>query len=357
MASARRPRPSALILPHRGEQDDRDARPAPPRGRPGPAGPQTRERPADHVQRPPCRGGDAAPLWVDGELWLEVYEPGDGPARLVHVPRPYGLIGRLEGADVRIDDRAVSARHVYLHLDRRGLYAVDLASRTGTRLPLAGRLACWLAPGDEIELAGRRVRVADLRLRGPSNDPDPARPDLLAYSDDPALPRVTFVPVPARDASRSLDSELVFAGRGSSCGVRVEGASASRVHATLVRARGGASSSTCWAGGPGSTASPSKAAAPLNPGDVLGIGLARFDVRIEASAGAGPPPAAAVAPARPAFDSDSGSDLEVPVLSLPPAHRPGTGCSPRGRPPWTRPPRTSPTCWPPTTRRPRPWPP
>ena len=273
---------------------------------------------------PRGRGGDAAPLWVDGEFWLEVHEPGGGPARLVHVPRPYGLLGRLEGADVRIDDRAVSARHVYLHLDRRGLHAVDLASRTGTRLPQPGRLACWLAPGDEIELAGRRVRLADLRLHGPPAAPDAARPDLLSYSGDPALPRVTLVPVPARDASRSLDSELVFAGRGTSCGVRVEGASASRVHATLVRARGGAFIVNMLGRGTWINGKPLAGAAPLHHGDVLGIGLARFDVRIEASAGAAPAFAPA-SPARPARGDDSGSDPEVPILSLPPAAPAGNG--------------------------------
>jgi len=44
------------------------------------------------------------------------------------------IVGRAPDADIIIDDRAASARHAYLHLDPRGVYAVDLVTRTGTRI-------------------------------------------------------------------------------------------------------------------------------------------------------------------------------------------------------------------------------
>jgi hypothetical protein len=62
-------------------------------------------------------------LWVDGELELEIHEPGTEPARVVRIGRPFGLIGRNAEVDVRIEDRRVGPRHVYLHLDTRGLFA------------------------------------------------------------------------------------------------------------------------------------------------------------------------------------------------------------------------------------------
>src|SRR4051794_26668585 len=85
------------------------------------------------------RGGCA--LGADGEFRLRVGDAGSG--RVVEIARPFALIGRVAGADVQIEDRAVSARHVYLHLDRRGLFAVDLATRTGTRFGGAPRSAGW----------------------------------------------------------------------------------------------------------------------------------------------------------------------------------------------------------------------
>lgn len=223
--------------------------------------------------------GDPGLLWVNGEFWLKVRDAGS--ERLVHVQRPYGLLGRLEGADVQIDDRSVSARHVYLHLDARGLYAVDLSSRTGTRLPVMGQPAAWLAPGQELEVAGRQIRLLDFRIHQDhaQTSKGRARVDLLAAGDS-TLAQVTLYPIPAHETPRSLDSELVFAGRGATCGVRVEGASASRVHAALVRTLTGAYVVDLLGRGTWLNDRAVAGAAPLNDGDTLGLGVARFQVQI-----------------------------------------------------------------------------
>lgn len=226
----------------------------------------------------PTTTDDPGPLWVDGEFWLSVHD--QGAERLIHIRRPYGLLGRLEGADIVIADRSVSARHVYLHLDPRGLYAVDLSSRTGTRLPAAGQLAAWINPGQEIEVAGRSIRLIDYRIQDDRSGIEPgcSRADLLALGD-PDLIQLTLYPTPAREAPRSLDSELVFAGRGATCGVRIEGASASRVHLALVRTRTAAYAVDLLGRGTRLNDQPIPGAAPLTDGDFLTLGVARFRVR------------------------------------------------------------------------------
>ena len=79
-------------------------------------------------------------------------------------------------------DRAVNAQHVYLHLDPRGVFAVDLLTRTGTRLRRHGpRRPGWLAPGEWIEVAGRRIEPVRIRIDGPGRRPaQPCDDDLLA---------------------------------------------------------------------------------------------------------------------------------------------------------------------------------
>ena len=94
------------------------------------------------------------PLWVDGQFTVRVRGPGPEPGRIVRVRRPFALIGRIPGADIRIDDPAVDGRHAFLLLDRRGVFGVDLLTRTGTRFAGA---ACGLG------LAGGRRRPRDRR--------------------------------------------------------------------------------------------------------------------------------------------------------------------------------------------------
>jgi hypothetical protein len=228
----------------------------------------------------------SGPLWVEGEFWLQVRdELGD---RIVHVRRPHALLGRLEGADVQIDDRSVSARHVYMHLDSRGLFAVDLSSRTGTRFRTPVAQAAWIGPGQSMEVAGRRVQLIDFRIHQDLAPPGPGRSfaDLLSPSDIP-LVGVTLHPVPAHHAPRSLESELVFAGRGPTCGVRVEGASSSRVHVAILRTPTGAYVVNLLGRSTWLNERPVLGASRLTDHDVMGLGVARFHVRVRPPAPAG----------------------------------------------------------------------
>ncbi len=243
--------------------------------------------------------GPTAPLWAAGAIRLRVAGEG-GAGRVVRVDRPFALVGRLAGADVRIDDHAVSGRHAYLHLDRRGLYAVDLATRTGTRFNGVPRSAGWLRPGDRLEFAGHRVDVLEVRLGDRPLDPAGPEPadDLLADAGPAPLARVTLYPNQAPWQPRSLGSELVFLGRGVACGVRVEAATASRIHGVIVRAPDGAYAVDLIGRGTWLNGQPLPGAAPLQTGDVLAVGSARFDLRVEPTVprAAGPPAPAAALP-------------------------------------------------------------
>jgi FHA domain len=233
--------------------------------------------PASHTGGSPTPGS----LWVDGEFTLRLCEPGS--ERVLRIRRPFALVGRIAGADVLIEDRAVSARHVYLHLNHRGVFGVDLATRTGTRFGASGHPSGWLHPGRAFEVAGRRIELLDLRLDGAGVPELPANPgpaDPLADAGGASLVSVTLHAIHAQHGARALGSELVFVGRGNSCGVRVEGATASRVHCVLVRTASAAYIVDLIGRGTWLNGRLVTGASALTDGDTLAIGSAQFGVRL-----------------------------------------------------------------------------
>ena len=182
------------------------------------------------------QGGETGgPLWADGDMLFRVVETGSEAYRMVKPPRPFALIGRSADADILIDDRAVSARHAYLHLDPRGVYAVDLVTRTGTRVNGTGRMVGWLRPGDWVEVAGRRVELVRVRFGGTVIEPPECHADLLIDNEDGNLVGVTLEPRRSDDPPWVLGSELVFLGWSASCGIQVKDTAVARTHCALVR--------------------------------------------------------------------------------------------------------------------------
>jgi pSer/pThr/pTyr-binding forkhead associated (FHA) protein len=224
-------------------------------------------------------GALGGPYWVNGEFTLRIR----GPAidRIARIRRPFALLGRIEGSDIRIDDRAVSARHVYLHLDQRGVFGVDLATRTGTRFA-GGHSSGWLHPGQSFVVAAHKIELIDVQLEGAQLEAAPHALDPLADASYSALMPVTLHAIHARHVPRALGSELVFVGRGSSCGVRVEGATASRVHCVLVRTMKAVYVVDLIGRGTWINGELVSGAVALSDGDTLTIGSARFHVRTTA---------------------------------------------------------------------------
>lgn len=231
----------------------------------------------------------SVPLWVSGRFALRVHGIGSNWQRVVEIRRPYGLIGRVPGSDVLIDDRNVSARHVYLHLDARGLFAVDLASRSGSRIGPEGRAAGWLRAGDSLEVAGRRIEVLGVEVLG-SEAVTEEPGDPLSETEDRNLAGVTLYPGQGSRAPLALNSELVFLGRSSACGVHVEDESAARIQCVLVRSPLAVHIIDLLGRTSRINSRALRDAQVLKDGDVLTIGSARFECRITPSGQTGRPP-------------------------------------------------------------------
>ena len=241
----------------------------------------------DEPETKPTTPPPRPPLWADGWLALAPAGPGGRPGAAVVLDRPYATIGRSEGADLRIDDREVSARHVYLHLDARGLLAVDLATRSGSKIGPEGRRWGWLAPGDSLEVAGHLVEVVEAQVRGDAAFRPEADPLGLG---GPCLWRVGLRgPDPDREPL-DLATELVFAGRSAACGVRVEGQGVGKVQCALLRTDRGAFVVDLIGWGTWLNDRPLRGAAPLADGDALRLGEAVYHAVVR-------PPAAENLPA------------------------------------------------------------
>lgn len=229
-------------------------------------------------------GAAAGPLWADGRIALRIERPDGPPGRVVAVDRAYALIGRAANADLRIEDPDVSSRHTYLHLDERGLYVVDLATRLGTRVGPSGRPCGWAAPGQSLEVAGRyRVEIVSCSAGGRElpADPPPADDDPLSEAGPIPLVRVTLFPARTPAAPLVLGSELVFLGRSPACGVRVEAEGAARIHCVLARGPESAHVVDLVGRGTWINDRPLRGATPLRDGDALMIGSERYEVRLE----------------------------------------------------------------------------
>ena len=219
------------------------------------------------------------PLWVDGQFTARVRGPGPEPGRIVRVRRPFALIGQIPGADIRIDDPAVDGRHALLLLDRRGIFGVDLLTRTGTRFAGAASASSWLGAGDILEVAGRRVELLQLRVDGRAIDPPPSDDDPLG--DSPELVGLTLEPLDRDGPPWMLGSALAFVGRGEACAIRVENASASRTHCALLRGTSSAYVIDLLGRRTMVNERAVGGASGLLDGDILTIGQARFSVRLE----------------------------------------------------------------------------
>ena len=224
------------------------------------------------------------PLWVDGDMMFRVAGTAVEPDRLIKPRRPFAIVGRVADNDIVVDDRAVSARHVYLHLDHRGVYAVDLVTRTGMRINGVSQVVGWLRPGDWIEVAGRKIELVRIRYNGNIAEPPRCDDDLLADTGLVDLPGLTLEPRRSVDSPWVLGSELVFLGWSASCGIQIKDSAVARTHCAIVRAPRGAylvdlCGKQTWV-----EDRPVVGATPLNEGELITLGSTQFTVRVEAPA-------------------------------------------------------------------------
>jgi FHA domain len=219
--------------------------------------------------------------WTCGEMIFKVQAAARASDRIVHIRRPFARLGQASCADITIGTRAASDQHVYIHLDSRGVYAVDLDTRTGTRFSGTERFAGWLRQGDWLEVAGHRVELLQARFDGGVHDPPLCDTDLLADTSRTTLVGVVLKPRRAPGNPWVLNSELVFSGRSAACGIPIQDRTVARTHAALLRTETAAyvinlSTQQTWIDD-----RPVRGASIIHDGQVLTLGSARFVVSVE----------------------------------------------------------------------------
>ena len=258
------------------------------------------------------------------DILLRIHPGPDGPERLLQIEGRYAVLGRGAGTDLRINDPAVSDRHLYLHLDPRGLFAIDLATRTGTRFNGRSNPTARLRAGVVIEVAGRRIEVLRLRCNHqilPNHAPDLDDPalDLLARTpldaDAPSSRPATVVlePVRSRETAWSVESELVVIGHSTHCGISIRSPHVARTHCILARDPAGAVLVNLVGRDVWIEDKPVLKSTRLNDGDFLAVGAAGFHARIKPA----PPPLDRPPASLPVIPSQSA--LEGWTLPAPPA--------------------------------------
>jgi pSer/pThr/pTyr-binding forkhead associated (FHA) protein len=216
-------------------------------------------------------------LWADGEMTLRV----EGTDQVVRIDRPFALVGQGSHCDIRLAGAAVNRRHVYLHLDPRGVFAVDLATRSGMRIHGADEVAGWLGPGDWLEVGGQRIELLRIQVDGVVVDPPPCDDDPLAETGaDAGLVALGLEPRHGPDGPWTASSELMFLGWSSACAIQVKDPSVAKVHCVLVRTAEGAYLVDLQGEQTRVDDRPVRGASRLEDGAALGIGATRFTVRL-----------------------------------------------------------------------------
>jgi hypothetical protein len=215
---------------------------------------------------------------------FRVQKAARGPDRIVAIRRPFALLGRSPGVDIAVGDRTACDRHVYLHLDPRGVYAVDLATPAGTRFGGADGSACWLRPGDWLEVAGHKLELLEVRQGGGVQYPPPCTTDLLANTSRTTLAGVALEPRQGTGRSWVLNSELVFAGRSAACGIPIRDHAVARVHVALLRTEIAAYVINLCGRDTSIDGRPVRGAAVIKDSQVLALGATRYVVSVEPGA-------------------------------------------------------------------------
>ncbi|APW64228.1 hypothetical protein BSF38_10009 (plasmid) [Paludisphaera borealis] len=159
--------------------------------------------------------------------------------RLLH--QPFALIGRDQRADVPLDHRLVSRRHVYLQVVEGHVFWVDLESRLGTLGSGRPRKFGWLDVDETMRIGPYEIR----RLVGgrpihhdAAHHPLPDAVPLVAKSYGPSpWPEVAleFLNGPSRSAVWPMNRVMSLVGSASGCKFRLADPSVSPFHCSLLR--------------------------------------------------------------------------------------------------------------------------
>lgn len=162
-------------------------------------------------------------------------DDGRGASHLVHLDRPFAVLGRNPAADLQLDHEQVCLRHAYLQVVGGRLWAIDLSIRGGLQWPHGRPIRCGpLVPDAPVQIGPFTIQALDepgeaepgLELKDPIRARPPEPAPFLRNSDDEG-------PGPWR-----LSRMIQFLGRSSLCRVRLQSRDVSQTHAALIRAGG-----------------------------------------------------------------------------------------------------------------------
>lgn len=254
-------------------------------------------------------------LWTDGDMTFRF----EGTDQVVRVDRPFAVAGQAADCDLRLEGAAISGRHVYLHLDPRGVYAVDLITRSGMRINGVDQAAAWLVPGDWIEVGDQRVELLRIRIGGTVVDPPPGDDDPLSGPGPCPLVALALEPRHERDGPWTVGSELMFLGWSSACAIPIRDPAAAKVHCVLVRTASAAYVVDLHGQHTRVDGQPVRGASRLYDGAAFSVGATRFTVRLgdaaERALSEPPPLVARVIRPEVVSDDDEPSRALVPADS------------------------------------------
>jgi len=178
---------------------------------------------------------------IAGPLQLAVRgpSPNESAVRLLH--QPFALVGRDQRAEVPLDHKLVSRRHVYLQIVEGQAFWLDLDSRSGTSAEGQLRKFGWLEAGKSIRIGPYELERLESYGPDPGNRetrPGPRVSPLVARSyDDQALPDVSleFLNGPSRSACWPMNRVMSLIGSASGCKFRLADSSVSPFHCSLLR--------------------------------------------------------------------------------------------------------------------------
>jgi pSer/pThr/pTyr-binding forkhead associated (FHA) protein len=159
--------------------------------------------------------------------------------RLLH--QPFALIGRDQRADVPLDHKLVSRRHVYLQVVEGQAFWVDLDSRSGTLANGQLRKFGWLEAGKILRIGPfelQRLVEEKSILEDHAFESKPAISPLVARSHvTQPLPDVTleFLNGPSRSACWPMNRVMSLIGAAAGCKFRLADPSVSLFHCVLLR--------------------------------------------------------------------------------------------------------------------------
>ena len=178
---------------------------------------------------------------IAGPLQLAVRgpSPNESGVRLLH--QPFALVGRDQRADVPLDHKLVSRRHVYLQIVEGQAFWLDLDSRSGTSAEGQLRKFGWLEAGKSIRIGPFGLqRLADSGSASGNRETRPGlhvSPLVARSYDDQALPEVSleFLNGPSRSACWPMNRVMSLIGSASGCKFRLADSSVSPFHCSLLR--------------------------------------------------------------------------------------------------------------------------